>query len=110
MNTEDFKQSGYSNICYTCCIKNAKHICGQCMQVYYCSENCQRSDWFEHKSLCKKKLRIDPIFVKSIITSYADEINLIEKQRRAIKLKGTIHIIVNDINERIVKIEPFRIE
>eukprot|EP01083_Nonionella_stella_P012016 34113_1 len=29
--------------------------CGGCGEVFYCSATCQRSDWKEHKSVCKKK-------------------------------------------------------
>ena len=32
----------------------AWHACGECASVRYCGEACQRSDWREHKVLCKE--------------------------------------------------------
>lgn len=39
------------------CLKNAKKLysCSRCREIYYCSKNCQRIDWKEHKKRCVKK-------------------------------------------------------
>jgi hypothetical protein len=34
--------------------------CGGCKQVYYCSAECQKNDWKEHKSACKPNRPLDP--------------------------------------------------
>jgi hypothetical protein len=40
----------------TKCDKYTKcKMCGNCRSVAYCSVNCQRSNWSEHKSVCCKK-------------------------------------------------------
>jgi len=36
------------------CDKPATHRCGGCISYYYCSTDCQKSDWPTHKSICKK--------------------------------------------------------
>jgi hypothetical protein len=32
-------------------------VCGSCKQVYYCSVECQKSDWKQHKAACKESRR-----------------------------------------------------
>src|SRR6266536_2388050 len=41
--------------CYVC-QKLTKTRCSKCHQTYYCSEECQKIDWKEHKKSCKKPL------------------------------------------------------
>ena len=36
------------------CQKNTSSKCGRCKGEYYCSKECQRSDWKFHKSFCPK--------------------------------------------------------
>lgn len=38
------------------CLKTGKDVkrCGRCQRVYYCSRECQKSDWSEHKVDCLK--------------------------------------------------------
>lgn len=44
------KQKGYKSACV--CGKNSTLRCGRCKIVPYCSRECQRADWDEHKKLC----------------------------------------------------------
>ena len=43
-------------VCHSC-HKPADKLkkCSQCHRVSYCSQDCQRTDWKQHKLLCKKK-------------------------------------------------------
>src|ERR1043165_7878559 len=34
------------------CQKPSKSQCGKCHQTYYCSKECQKKDWKEHKKSC----------------------------------------------------------
>lgn len=36
------------------CAKPAIKFCGKCKEVYYCSADCQKTDWPAHKLTCKK--------------------------------------------------------
>ena len=35
------------------CLKAATKKCGNCKDVSYCSRECQKTDWKEHKEACK---------------------------------------------------------
>jgi len=35
------------------CGVESKFICGNCKVKKYCSVNCQKEDWKEHKKICK---------------------------------------------------------
>jgi hypothetical protein len=37
------------------CSKEAKYYCDHCISQYYCSYECQKNDWKNHKKICKKK-------------------------------------------------------
>lgn len=37
------------------CQTESRHKCGKCNNVYYCSLECQRSDWVIHKETCGKE-------------------------------------------------------
>jgi hypothetical protein len=41
------------------CHKRDKRLsfCGSCKQVYYCSAECQKSDWKQHKAAGKERCR-----------------------------------------------------
>lgn len=36
------------------CAKPSKNKCAKCLKIYYCSAECQRCDWKEHKKTCNK--------------------------------------------------------
>jgi hypothetical protein len=36
-----------------CCNKPAKNKCSSCLKEWYCSGECQKSDWKKHKSFCR---------------------------------------------------------
>lgn len=46
------KRQLFPNKCYKCCVKDGGKRCGRCKTVKYCSAECQRADWAEHKSEC----------------------------------------------------------
>lgn len=41
-------------ICYTCMASIHLRKCTRCREIRYCSVECQREDWPEHKELCDK--------------------------------------------------------
>ena len=44
-----------SGSCATCNKDNCTLRCSACKCVYYCSANCQKSDWSKHKPECQKQ-------------------------------------------------------
>lgn len=41
----------------TCALcKNSSNLqrCGRCFRVFYCSKDCQRGDWRNHRDLCQQ--------------------------------------------------------
>lgn len=44
-----------SDSCSNCNKENCTLRCSACKCVYYCSANCQKSDWSKHKPECQKK-------------------------------------------------------
>lgn len=40
-------------VCHVC-YKITDQICAKCKKVYYCSEQCQKKDWKNHKHICKQ--------------------------------------------------------
>ena len=45
---------GYRSCARNNCSSSATKICSACSQVYYCGQECQRTDWAAHKSVCKQ--------------------------------------------------------
>ena len=41
--------------CAKCGKPGAANTCGRCKQAKYCSQDCQRAHWKEHKQSCNKK-------------------------------------------------------
>eukprot|EP01083_Nonionella_stella_P157574 511701_1 len=42
-----------SSSCAKCNKAGATAVCGACKCTYYCSRDCQRKDWKQHKRICK---------------------------------------------------------
>jgi hypothetical protein len=40
------------------CAHPAKTRCGRCRCIYYCTRECQATDWTDHKSVCNKTKRL----------------------------------------------------
>lgn len=40
--------------CFKCWQKRETQVCGKCKRFRYCSPECQKADWPEHKKICKK--------------------------------------------------------
>ena len=40
--------------CFKCWQESDTQVCGRCKRFRYCSAECQKADWTEHKKLCKK--------------------------------------------------------
>ncbi|GBB96642.1 hypothetical protein RclHR1_00280034 [Rhizophagus clarus] len=52
------------NECYVC-KKSSKTRCNKCHTTYYCSIECQKKDWKEHKKPCRI-LSINKIFDETV--------------------------------------------
>lgn len=38
--------------CARCSKKNCAHRCSRCKKAFYCSEDCQKADWLNHRTVC----------------------------------------------------------
>ena len=49
------KSSNTMSLCHNCFMES-KHLkkCKDCAGVWYCSRECQKQDWKEHKQVCSK--------------------------------------------------------
>ena len=61
----------YPKCCNSCSASELKLlVCKRCKSVYYCSKQCQQSDWHSHRNICvsKKKLYDNVVeFVQSLV-------------------------------------------
>jgi hypothetical protein len=64
--TKEINQSIYDhflgNYCCACCGTQPKtrkdhKKCGKCQQIYYCSKECQKNHWNQHKTICNSSPR-----------------------------------------------------
>jgi len=58
--TQNLKSTSLEEIlgvimCAKCTTKKGNFHCARCVQQYYCSRDCQRADWSEHKKKCVPK-------------------------------------------------------
>jgi hypothetical protein len=55
--------------CSVCKNPDATHLCGQCRKVPYCSVECQKQDWPQHKLVCVPKKKLAPGEVENELVS-----------------------------------------
>lgn len=49
------------------CSKRGSSVCGQCMQTYYCSRECQLDHWNQHRGSCRPTSQRTPKKTKSTV-------------------------------------------
>ena len=53
-NFGDYNNQEKEKFCFTCSKVNIHLLkCGNCKSIYYCSKECQKSNWTDHKKICK---------------------------------------------------------
>ena len=59
INREDHDPTTIGKMCRYCgksehsqAFQNSLMLCGNCKQAYYCSKDCQKADWKQHKQVC----------------------------------------------------------
>lgn len=62
--------------CAYCKSENANHHCGRCSRVFYCSKECQKSDWKVHKTSCtQSKVKTEACVANSDRLKQAEEVS-----------------------------------
>jgi hypothetical protein len=59
------------------CNKPAPHKCSKCLAVCYCSRECQLSHWPEHKTHCKRKVRLSQLVVDTVSRGKYVEVTIV---------------------------------
>ena len=61
----DYVASKRCSVCNKLC---KPKLCKKCMQVGYCSSACQKSDWQNHKKVCKMVIKVgDTVQAKGLV-------------------------------------------
>jgi cytidine deaminase len=47
--------------------------CGNCRSVYYCSIDCQKAAWSQHKVACVPKRNMDDVMTGLSVGSFAED-------------------------------------
>jgi hypothetical protein len=48
------EQVGGNDVCAVCNLASPLFSCNRCLKKNYCSKDCQKSDWAQHKLICQK--------------------------------------------------------
>lgn len=81
-------------ICGQCHAPNAKHSCSACSCRAYCSRECQKSDWKQHKRFCKALCALQ---IKTWVQAVDGSVEMLEHE--LIESAATEEGIDNDLVE-----------
>ena len=89
--------------CHVC--KNlTRKKCGGCNNIFYCSKECQRTDWKEHKKICKKK---SSYIFNGFHTILSDNLNEQSEITEMVKnCGGKTHFLFGNIQKIIDNLKP----
>lgn len=59
----DDDDDDFDRCCARCFAPNCEQLCGRCREILYCSRECQREDWRNHKKVCNLNDRPEVVTV-----------------------------------------------
>lgn len=83
------KASKYYTHCQNCLKTSDKVkllVCGKCEKIHYCSRQCQKAHWSEHKPICASNCEKMAKLQKSLEVSEKNLLTLLESWKRKSKL------------------------